>query len=138
MELKESDGLDRERHSFNTLLCYCGMLLSGLRVYFYYGGFMNVVKSVAVAVAMCGLIAGGVTIPAFAGDNAHVKETIKHAKEGIEHEKEAIKHLEEAIKGSDNAHAKEALEHAKESMKHAEESLTHAEQSAQKPKGKAK
>ena len=46
------------------------------------------VKALVVAVAVCGLIAGGVTSPAFAGGDAHVKETIKHAKEGIEHQKE--------------------------------------------------
>jgi hypothetical protein len=110
-----------------------------LRVHYHNkGGVMSRVKALVVAVAVCGLIAGGVTSPAFAGGNEHVKETIKHAKEGIEHQKETIKHLEEAVKGSDNAHAKEALEHAKESLKHAEESLAHAEQAAQKPKGKAK
>ena len=102
------------------------------------GEVMNRVKAVVMAVAVCGLIAGGMTSPAFAGENGHVKEVIKHAKEGIAHEKEAVTHLEEAIKGSDNAHAKEALEHAKESMKHAEESLAHAEQAAQKSKGKKK
>jgi hypothetical protein len=102
------------------------------------GGVMSRVKAVVMAVAVCGLIAGGVTSPVFAGENPHVTETIKHAKEGIAHEKEAITHLEEAIKGSDNAHAKEALEHAKESLKHAEESLTHAEQASHKPKDKKK
>jgi hypothetical protein len=114
------------------------MILFRLRVHPYKGEVMSRVKAVVVAVAVCGLIAGGLTSPAFAGENAHVNETIKHAKEGIAHEKEAITHLEEAIKGSENAHAKEALEHAKESLKHAEESLTHAEQAAQKPKGKKK
>ena len=70
---------------------------------------MILVKAVVVAVAVCGLLAGGVTSAAFAGENGHVQETIKHAKEGIAHEKEAIKHLEEAVKGSTDAHAKEAL-----------------------------
>jgi hypothetical protein len=114
------------------------MILFRLRVHHHKGGFMSRVKAIVVAVAVCGLIAGGVTSSAFAGENAHVKETIKHAKEGIAHEKEAVTHLEEAIKGSDNPHAKEALEHAKESLKHAEESLAHAEQAEHKPKGKAK
>ena len=109
-----------------------------LRVHHHKGGVMNQVKVLVVAVAVCGLISGGLMSPAFAGGDGHVKEVIKHAKEGIAHEKEAITHLEEAVKGSDNAHAKEALEHAKESMKHAEESLAHAEQAAQKPKGKGK
>ena len=86
---------------------------------------MSRVKAVVVAVAVCGLLAGGLSSAAFAGENGHVKETIKHAKEGIAHEK-------------DNAHAKEALEHAKESLKHAEESLAHAEQASHKAKGKAK
>lgn len=89
---------------------------------------MNRVKVAVVAVAVWGLLAGGIAGPALAAEGGHVKEVIKHAKEGIAHEKEAIKHLEEAIQGSDNAHAKEALEHAKESMKHAEESLAHAEE----------
>jgi hypothetical protein len=102
------------------------------------GGIMNRMKAAVMAVAICGLVAGGATSAVFAGENAHVAETIKHAKEGIAHEKEAITHLEEAIKGSTDAHAKEALEHAKESLKHAEESLAHAEQAAQKPKGKKK
>lgn len=58
---------------------------------------MNQVKALVVAAAVCGLLAGGITISAFAAED-HVKETIKHAKEGIAHEKEAITHLEEAIK----------------------------------------
>jgi hypothetical protein len=102
------------------------------------GGVMSRMKAAVVAIAVCGLLAGGATSAVFAGENAHVAETIKHAKEGIAHEKEAITHLEEAIKGSTDAHAKEALEHAKESLKHAEESLAHAEQAAQKSKGKKK
>jgi hypothetical protein len=114
------------------------MILFRLRVHHHKGGIMSRIKAAVVAVAVCGLIAGGVSSAAFAGENGHVTETIKHAKEGIAHEKEAITHLEEAIKGSDNAHAKEALEHAKESLKHAEESLGHAEQAAQKSKGKKK
>jgi hypothetical protein len=80
---------------------------------------MNQVKAIVVAVAVCGLISGGLMSPAFAGGDGHVKEVIKHAKEGI-------------------AHEKEALEHAKESMTHAEESLAHAEQATHKAKGKAK
>jgi hypothetical protein len=95
-------------------------------------GFMSRLKAVLVAVAVCGLLTGGVANSVFAGESGHVKEVIKHAKEGIAHEKEAIKHLEEAIQGSDNAHAREALEHAKESLKHAEEALGHAEE-AQSP-----
>ena len=114
------------------------MILLQLRVYHHKGGIMNRVKAAVVAFAVCGLIAGGLTSPVFAGENGHVKEVIKHAKEGIAHEKEAITHLEEAIKASTDDHAKEALEHAKESLKHAEESLAHAEQAAQKPKGKKK
>jgi hypothetical protein len=114
------------------------MILFRLRVHHHKGGVMSRAKALVVAVAVCGLIAGGVTSPAFAGGNEHVKETIKHAKEGIAHEKESIQHLEEALKGNADPHAKEALEHAKESLKHAEESLAHAEQAAQKPKGKAK
>jgi hypothetical protein len=114
------------------------MILFRLGVHNHKGGVMSRVKAVVVAVAVCGLLAGGLSSAAFAGENGHVKETIKHAKEGIAHEKESITHLEEAIKGSDNAHAKEALEHAKESLKHAEESLAHAEQASHKAKGKAK
>ncbi|TKB63938.1 MAG: hypothetical protein E8D48_03215, partial [Nitrospira sp.] len=78
---------------------------------------MTQLKAGVVAIAVCSLLAGGVTSVAFAKGDGHVQETIKHAKEGIAHEKEAIKHLEEAIQGSENPHAKEALEHAKESMK---------------------
>lgn len=59
---------------------------------------MSRMKAAVVAIAVCGLLAGGATSAVFAGENAHVAETIKHAKEGIAHEKEAITHLEEAIK----------------------------------------
>jgi hypothetical protein len=109
-----------------------------LLIYHYRGGVMSQAKVLLVAVAVCGLLAGGVAGTSFAGDDEHVKETIKHAKEGIQHEKEAIKHLEEATKGSADPHAKEALEHAKEAVKHAEESLLHAEQASGKSKGKGK
>ena len=74
------------------------MILSTLRVHHHRGGVKRHIKALVVAVAVCGLIAGGLTGPVFAGENGHVKETIKHAKEGIAHEKEAITHLEEAIK----------------------------------------
>jgi hypothetical protein len=122
----------------------CLTVCRGVRAVFQYkstihkGGVMNQVKALVVAVAVCGLLAGGLSSVAVAGENGHVKEVIKHVKESIAHEKEAITHMEEAVKGSDNAHAKEALEHAKESMKHAEESLAHAEQATHKAKGKAK
>ncbi len=43
---------------------------------------MNHVKPLVVAVAVCGLISGGLMSPAFAGGDGHVKEVIKHAKEG--------------------------------------------------------
>lgn len=51
---------------------------------------MSRIKAGMVAVAVCGLLGGGITHSAFAGGDGHVKEVIKHAKEGIAHEKEAI------------------------------------------------
>lgn len=91
-------------------------------------GHMIRMKTILGVVAVCGVLAGGLTNVVCADQGGHVKEVIKHAKEGVAHEKETIKHLEEAVQGGDNAHAKEALEHAKESLKHAEEALAHAEE----------
>ena len=57
---------------------------------------MSRVKAIVGAVAVCGLIAGGVTSSAFAGENAHVTETIKHAKESLKHAEESLAHAEQA------------------------------------------
>ena len=57
---------------------------------------MNRLKVAVVAVAVCGLIAGGVTSSAFAGENAHVTETIKHAKESLKHAEESLTHAEQS------------------------------------------
>ena len=57
---------------------------------------MSQLKAIVVAVAVCGLLAGGLSSAAFAGENAHVKETIKHAKESLKHAEESLAHAEQA------------------------------------------
>jgi hypothetical protein len=59
---------------------------------------MNRLK--AAVVAVCGLIAGGLTSPAFPGENAHVNETIKHAKESLKHAEESLTHAEQSAEKS--------------------------------------